>query len=339
MTPRPTRACVAPLLVAVVLHLLTRVTGDGWLALGSAAALGLPLASLVLRPQAAGLTWRLVEPARAAAGEVVPVRLLLRNAGARATTPLTLLHEHPGLSALEVHVPALAPGEVHEVTATRTAGRRGVHEGGTVRLTTSAPFGVVRWSQTRPEASVVVVHPVTATARTAWAGGGSATAERSVPVAGSGTEPLGLRPWRPGDAARSVLARATARHGRPVVLEREQETGPSLVVLAVGGGAGPRWEQAVSATASLALAALRDGVPPHLLPAPSGARCTEPVALLDFFAAVDAAGPLRPADLATARPPAGPGGRLVLLAPAGADTTAVRSAAAAARCHVEVPGG
>lgn len=348
LTARPTRAVAAPLLAALVLDLLTRVTGDAWLALGSAAALGVPLAALVLPPRLAGLQWQLVAPARVVAGEQVVVRLVLRNDGRVATSPVALRHEHPGLVPLDVEVPALAPGEQRQVAAVRTALRRGVHTGGVATLSTTAPFGVVRWSQRRDEPVTVVVHPVTAPARTAWADGGAAAAERSVAVAGSGTEPLGLRPWRQGDSARAVLARASARHGRPVVLERERESGPALVVLAAGGGAGERWEQAVSAAASLALAALRDGVVPHLLCAPPAAAAATPLlaarrqadaaAVLDFFAAVDAAGPLRQADLAAAARRAGRGGRLVLLLPPGAGTGAARTAAAAG-CHVEVLGG
>ncbi len=154
-------------------------------------------------------------------------------------------------------------------------------------------------------------------------------------MAGTGTEVLGLRPYRQGDSLRHISARASARHGRPVVLERERETGPSLVLLATGGGSGEGWERAVATAAALTLAAVREGTAPLLLADPAPVRL-DATGVLDFFAGVDAAGPLRAEDLRTAAAACGPGGTLLLLAPAGATEQHARVRAVAPGVRVQV---
>ena len=150
------------------------------------------------------------------------------------------------------------------------------------------------------------MHPVTDPGGRPPIGGAATATNRSVPVPGSGLEVLDLRPWRPGDARREVSARASARHGRPVVLQRERDAGPALVVLAAGGGRGAAWERAVSAAASAALAALGAGHPPLVLADPPPGRI-DSVGLLDFFAGLDEVGPLRGVDIRNAMHAGGAG--------------------------------
>lgn len=340
MTVQLRPALLGPLLAVVVLHVVTRASGIAWLALASAAALALPVTSLVLRPRLDRLQVQVVQPRRVAAGDRVEVELRVRNAGRTAAPACTWSCDHPGLGGLEAAVPALDAGREVRVQVEARAERRGVHHLGPAVLASTAPYGLLRWScEVATGAHPLVVHPVTGAVRALRAEGSPTAADRSLPVAGAGTEVLGLRPWRQGDALRHLSARASARHGRPVVLERERESGPSLVVLAVGGGQGPVWEHAVSAAASLALAALREGRPPVLLADPPPARL-DAVGVLDFFASVDEAGPPRPVDVQAAVRAAGRGGTLVLLAPPGAfeHTMAVRRAASAGGVRVEVLG-
>ena len=335
MRPRP--ALPAVLLAAGVLHLLARLTGVPWFALGSAAALTLPVAALLLRPRLVSCTATLRLPVRSVVGQRVDAVLVVTNSGARAVPAVHWSLTHPGLEAVDLQVPALGAGETAELAVPVGVVRRGVFAQADAALTSTAPLGLLRWSRRTRVAAPLVVHPRTTPRRELQAQGAPVTAERSTPVAGSGTELLGLRPWRQGDALRHVSARATARHGRPVVLERERETGPALVLLAAGGSGGEAWERAVSAAASLCLAALHDGVAPQVLADPAPPR-TDATALLDFFAGVDACGPLRADDLRRAVAAAGAGGTVLLLAPPGSPETvaAVTRACAAARAHWQV---
>ncbi len=362
MTVRPRPALLAPLFMALVLHLVTRASGISWLALLSAAALALPVASLVVRPRLDHLQVVPVLPARAVAGDEIELEVRVRNGGPSATPACEWLLEHPGLgplsgslpalapgapptqppaqppalSALAASIPALSPGQEVRLRLQVVARARGVHPSGVAQLGTTAPYGLLRWSRSCPGGQQpLIVHPAVNRVRDLPSEGSPTAADRSVAVAGSGTEVLGLRPWRQGDAMRHLSARASARHGRPVVLERETETGPSLVVLAVGGGRGPAWERSVSTAASLSLAALRDGRPPVLLADPAPTRLDH-LGILDFFAGVDAAGPPTSEDLQAGLRAAGRGGTLMLLAPPGGfeHSQAVRRAAAAAGVQV-----
>lgn len=337
MTPRATRGTAGALLAAVVLHLLTRTTGDPWLALASAAALVLPVASLVQRPPLPELQVERQQPARVVAGAEVDQLLQVRNAGGRTSPPATWRDESPGLEPVEVALPELAPGEQVALPVRRRAGRRGVYDGpGQAVLTTTAPFGVLRWTQHRSvPGPPLLVHPVTGSGRVLLAGAGAPEEGAPSGTPGSGGEVLGLRPWRHGDAARDVSARASARHGRPVVLERERESGPGLLVLVTGGGAGPTWEAGVGSAASLVLAALRAGRAVSLVAGEGGPvapRRLDSTAVLDFFAAVDRVGPLAAATATAAVRRVPPGGSVLVLQ--GAWPVPVR----AAGCRVEVLG-
>lgn len=333
------RVLLLVLAAAVVLNLLARTSADPWLALASAALLVLPVVSLVLRPRLRDLAVEQRQLAPVAVGEQVEVLVRVRNTGRRWTPPARWQQRHPGLSPAELDVPALAPGQVHEQVLSRTATARGVYQGRVRRelttLSTTAPFGVLRWTAPAEAAGLLVVHPVTTRAAVREAGLSLALTSRSVPVAGAGTEVLGLRHWRPGDALRDVSSRATARHGRPVVLQRERDAGPSLVVVAEGGGEGPGWEQAVSAAASLALAALVDGRPPMLVAAPAPSR-VDALGLLDFFAGVDGTGPLSDGQVTSALRRVGRGGTVALLAGSEERGRHLQQLARAAGCRVEV---
>ncbi len=333
MSVRPRAALLGALLTALVLYLLTVASGVAWLALGSAAALALPVTSLLVRPQLAGLEVVLVLPHRVTVGDLVAPELRVRNTGGAGVPATEWACEHPALGPLGAALPRLAPGEQVRVALSAVAEQRGVHEAAPAQLSTSAPFGLLRWSRDVPPSGALIVHPRTTQVHALEAEGAPTAAERSVPVAGMGSEVLGLRPYRQGDSLRHVSARASARHGRPVVLERERETGPSLVLLATGGGAGEAWERAISTAAALALAALREGTAPLLLADPAPGRL-DPVGVLDFFAGVDGAGPLRAEDLRKAVAACGPGGTVLLLAPAGATEQHARARAAGARVVV-----
>lgn len=330
----PTKALIAPVLGAVLLNLLARTSADPWLALASAALLALPLAALVVRPSLRGVEVVHRAPLRVTVGDEVEVEVVVRNASDRETPPVRWEHEHPALGPVRAVAPGLPPGGQVSAAARVQVHRRGVFASEPGQLTTVAPFGLISW--TRPHLPVqqrLIVHPaITADTRRRDAGPAAAT-DRSVPVPGAGLEVLDLRPWRPGDARREVSARASARHGRPVVLQRERDAGESLVVLAAGGGAGPAWERAISAAASAAVAAIRNGVQLVIVADPPPSRL-DSTGILDFFAGVDRVGPLRSRDVSAAVQRAGRAGSVLVVAPQ-VPPALVRSAAAAG-CRLEV---
>jgi uncharacterized protein (DUF58 family) len=328
------RVVVAVFAGAVVLNLLARTSAAPWLALASGAMLALPAVSYVLRPGLRGLSLEQRQVGPVVAGGQVQLRLRLRNAGPRPTPPVTWQHRHPALGHLVgMDLPGLAPGESHELVVQRPALIRGVFTGSAPgelsTLSSTAPFGILRWTVVCPPSGAVVVHPVTGHAALRQDGARTALVSSSVPIAGTGMEVLALRHWQHGDSLRDVSARATARHGRPVVLQRERDAGPALVILAEGGGAGGEWEQLVSATASLALAALEGGRPPTVIAEPAPRR-VDALGLLDFFAGVDSSQPLSDAQISGATRRVGRGGSLVLLAPP-ADQSRLRHIRAVAR--------
>jgi uncharacterized protein (DUF58 family) len=336
MRVRPTRALLIPILGAAVLYFLVRVAGGAWLALAADALLVLPLVAMLLPPRLEGVTIRREVADRVTPGQALDVVLLVRNEGRRTTTPFRLNDVSSGLSDVVVAVPALPPGGEATISLRRLASRRGVFDSGRALLTSSSPLGLLRATSEVPVPGRHVVHPeVTRVPRIAGAAT-NAPGEVPLPVPGVGTEVLGLREWRSGDSARAVSARATARHGRPLVLERERDAGSALVLLAGGPGRGAAWEASVSRAASLSLAALNAGTPPLLLGAPPPPRMDR-TGLLDWFAGVDAVRGLEPTALAAALRAAA-GGALVVLVPPEllVDRLQLRRACQAARTDLLV---
>jgi uncharacterized protein (DUF58 family) len=328
---RPTRAIAFPALVAGVLYLLARLAGGSWLVLATCAALVLPLVALLLLPRLDGLRLRIEPEARGLPGRPLVVVHSIRNGGRRSTSPCHVRDDGAGLSEVLLAVPSLRPGEEVSVRLERTALRRGVFDGGRATASSTSPLGLLRLTRDVAVDGRLVVHPSVGPTRGVL--GALAHLAGEVPMArpGAGTEVLGLRDWRSGDSARSVSARATARHGRPLVLEREREAGSGLVLIAGGPGSGTAWETAVSHAASLCLEALADGTVPLLFGPPPPARLDR-TGLLDWFAGVDRVRGLS-AEAMTAAVRAAAGGTLVVLVPPAllGDRLELRRACAAGR--------
>ena len=333
--PRATRGVVGCVAGAALLNLLSRLTGDGWLALASGACLGLPLAALALRPRLGALAVD-VAPVRCTVGDPAQVVLTVRNSGRRPSPAVRLELPSGLLEGAIVAVPALAAGGSAGVAVSLPALRRGAADSLPALARATSPLGLVAVQLPVPVRGRVVVRPARRAPLVLPSGAGDGHGA-SVPVAGSGTEVLGLRPWRPGDAGRAVHARSSARHARPVVLERERESGRSPVVLVTGAGSGPAWEEAVARCAATAVEAVQRGGAPVLLGAGLAAAEGGAGGVLDWFAGVDAAAPLDGTTLDAALRLAAPGGVLLVLAPDAERLARVRAAAAVRGVRV-VPG-
>ena len=335
---RPTAPGAVALVGAAVLHQLARITGAAWLALGSGALLALPVAALLLRPRLGGVRV-VVAPLHLRHGSRSEQSVTVRNDGGRPSPPLRLTDRTPGLEPVVVAVPALAPGDSVSAVVPRTAVVRGWSAEADVEMESSAPFGLVRVRRTVRVAGPFVVAPASAPAPAVQAGGEGA-GDTSSAIAGHGTEVLGLRPYRPGDSATAVHARASARQGRPVVLERERETGAAVVIFCPAPASGPEWEAVVERSCALAEQAVREGRPPRLIAAGLAAPVRPSAAsVLDWHAALNGAQPVDVRTRAEALRAAAHGGALVMLALPGAHATdALQRDAAAAGARLVLLG-
>jgi uncharacterized protein (DUF58 family) len=324
-----------------------------WLAVGvqerSLLLLGIVLlvvgaADFVLRPRLDGLTVVEDTGLDVRVGDRRCSTLLVSNAGTRRTSACLVHAELPGHEPAVVVLPPLAPGQELEVPVERLAVRRGTSPVCVLRLRARSPLGLVSvarddvlsepgmllrvWPEHVPAPDL---RPSTAAAF---------AAQQAEAAPGAGLEIYGLRPWRSGEGSGALSARATARHGRPVVLQREREQGRRLVLLVGGGSAGPLWDAAVARAAAVGVAAVRAGHPVSVVGPPSSGRWSA-TAVLDALADADAAPPLDESAVRRALQAAGPGGRIVLLAPAtqAAERSRARRLAAAARCELVVLDG
>ena len=150
--------------------------------------------------------------------------------------------------------------------------RRGIYKKGVVSLASAFPFGVGRVKREINVLSDLIVHP----SWTALSGFPllEAASSPNEPIhdrrrKGSGLEFFGIREHRAGDSLRHVHWRSTARTGRLLVREYEEQPSSRLGVWIDSGptvGDEPRtaFEDAVSCAASLVLYGLDVGHPAQL---------------------------------------------------------------------------
>lgn len=300
----------------------------GWRSLLLPACLtAAPVAVAVLsRPDLGSLRVLSRMPPRATVGETVDHGLVVRNSGRGWSPPLTLLSEVPGFAPLQVAVPALAPGDNAVLETPRTAVARAASSRHLTRVRTTEPFGLIEREVTAAQDQQCLVHPAPAAAVPVHPGGDGDDRDPGVPDR-AGTQPHGVREWRPGDSFRGVHWRSTARHGRLVVVEPERPRGRRVAVLVAGPAQDgqPGYESVLARAAATAVQALADGdevllaalgpVGPALVP-------QDPTSALDWFALLRP--PHAPDVIAPATDPArllarlrgwlGPGGALVVAA-------------------------
>ncbi len=141
--------------------------------------------------------------------------------------------------------------------------RRGVYPLQAVTVATSFPFGLFRKARDIPAPGELVIWPRTdRQVRPPRPGGGRSPRAGSLSLGSVGPrgEYRGLRDYRPGDDPRDIHWRTTARLGRPVVREFEQNEAETLwLCLDTRGEEGEEAEVAVEMTASLAARAYREG--------------------------------------------------------------------------------
>ncbi len=304
----------------------------------------LPAAAwLVGRVVAGGVTCARTLPALSAAGETVPVTLLVTNRGRLTRPALRVSDALPrGLRAVGERAPLLLNlrgGEAREVTYHVVPERRGRHRVGPARAETSDPLGF--WVFVRPAgpATELAVYPTPLPVRRVFwedAAVSGANSQEASQRRGSGMEFHGVREYQPGDELRHVHWRTTARRGTLSVAEYAQGASRDTVIALdlsraayAGGGEGPEGalECAVTLAASAAAYLLRRGHAVRLLTPGDSDDSTPPAGgpaalprILETLVGVEADSPLTlAATLARAARVVSPGVTLVCITPRAAD--------------------
>ena len=244
----------------------------GWLFVLAAGVLGLVGASLLTRHTLGTARLERSAPRRSAVGEPVRVGIAVLNQGKRSL-PLMRIEDH--FSAFEPSVASvdrLRPREAAFVELVKHSHRRGVFETGPVTLRSGAPFGFTTSTLTVEVPTVTTIVPRYVELRSfpilePSSSPSDVLHERA--RTGAGQEYLGVREYRPGDPPRSVHWRSTARVGKLVVREFEEEV-QTRVTLVLGGadtGTPPdsAFEALVAAAASIGIYALQTGHPVDML--------------------------------------------------------------------------
>ena len=252
-----------------VLYAIASNVGAGWLYVVVAALLGMLLVSIPLPwlgVRRMGVTRR--APVVATAGEPFECALQLENTGRLPRFMIEVRDSFAGDNGRAVAV-RVRRGSTEKVHYTVENPRRGIYAGGEIVVETRAPFGLFYGRRRMWAASETVVYPKTfdvaglppAADTDAEPGDGS---ESSTLHRGHGGEFWGVREYRPGDPARLVAWKRSARglpSGRLAVIELARETHPPFVLAMNLDSAAPAEarEMVVSAGASLLLYALGEG--------------------------------------------------------------------------------
>ncbi len=187
------------------------------------------LKRLTLRVRRAGIV-RAFEPGRVAI-ELESGRSL---AGLSLTNPV-----RPNLG-IRAYVDAIVAGTPSRISATETHTRRGWVEPGDIEVACSRPLGLAVTRRRFPSPGGQLVLPAVGRL---WgplrrlASSGGQRQQQTVRRRGAGVETLFVRRWEPGDPARHIHWRASARRGEVMTRELEDEDG-GVFVLGLAGVAG-----------------------------------------------------------------------------------------------------
>lgn len=299
MMRRPTRRSLVIVGSGILLMMTGGTAQAGWLFVLASGVFALFAASFVYPHRLSQVGLSREAPRRVRVGDLSRVVLAVTN-GARRTVPMLRIDDRfPGFAPVVVASTSIPPGDTVFYESLRAAQRRGEFDGGEALVVSGAPFGL-----TRSRRRVAVEGRVTVVPR--WVD------LRSFPLlepssspsdvlherarTRAGEEYHGVREYRPGDLRRSVHWRTSARAGKLVVREFEEQvlTRVALIVGGTDSGEPPdsAFEMIVSAAASIGLYALKTGHAIELFTTGSGGieRLSGPADrdVLDRFAGLHA---------------------------------------------------
>ena len=251
---RPTREGWWFIAAAFALGLAATNTGNNLLYLLFAMLLGFITISGFLSEQVhRGLSVRRVLPRAVHAGAPAYFGLALENRKRRVPSfSLHLEEADPASGALQRHyLLRLGPGESSTRMYPLVFPRRGLHRLPGYRLWTRFPFGLFTKATRLRESAEVLVLPAIYPLLGAAAGSPWGAGERPQPRRGQGAELHALRDFRPGDDPRLIHWKSTARLGRLILRELEDEEASRLRLVLVDPSPGAT-EDAVERDISLA---------------------------------------------------------------------------------------
>ncbi len=264
------------LILCGILYLIANTSGAGWLyvvaaGIGAVLLVSLPAPLLVVFPAGArGMEASRKTPESGVVGEPLACTLELRNPGRFGRYLLEVEDRFAGGAARTVvaRVPGRSSsGSSKEIEYSVENPQRGVYSGGEIEISSGAPFGLLYGRRRLRAASEAVIYPRTFDVDglpQPTADGQGAGAARNTLHRGTGGEFWGVREYRPGDPARLVSWRRSARNlhtGQLAVMEFAREVQPPLSLsldLDRRSPAAVR-ELIVSAAASVMLQALEEG--------------------------------------------------------------------------------
>lgn len=283
VTPRGIGFIVA----AVGLFVAGDVTGTGWVQIADAFLWGAVAVSAVVTVASGGTlgvrahTRSMAGRERGATqGDEIRLMITVSNPRPWPRFGLTLRHRlsvnGADAAPLKVHIPFLPPMGLVAIDARFPTSRRGLHEMGAASVVADAPLGLFRRkAQIEVETSLLVLPAWASIEVPALRPAARGEIARPVTVR-SGEEVAGSRPYAPGDPAREVHWRNTARTGRLVTkaYTASEAVAPILLygVPREDESAGELLDDAVRVAAGVAREWGRRGMPMALDPSPEAVQ-------------------------------------------------------------------
>ena len=190
--------------------------------------LGMLLASIVISGVLSEQSLREVRierrlPAGAAAGQPALIGLVARNGKKRAPSFSLELREKGGDIQGRGFLVVLGAQQTAEIAYRFLPHRRGLHRFEQLEVATRAPFGLFEKSRPLDAPGEMVVFPRKVPAPPAQPQALAREGERPEDRIGLGLEVHSLRDHRAGEDARTIHWKSSARHGRLIGVDREQE--------------------------------------------------------------------------------------------------------------------
>ena len=219
--------------------------------------LGLLLASIVVSGILSEQSLKQVRierrlPSGASAGQPALIGLVARNLKKRAPSFSLELREKGGEVQGRGFLVVLGAGQSAEVAYRFIPHRRGLHRFDQLELATRAPFGLFEKSRPLDAPAELVVFPRKVDAEVSQPRALAREGERPEERIGHGLEVHSLRDHRAGEDARTIHWKSSARAGRLIGVDREQERRRRVCVLLDNRAlSGDALERAVERAAAL----------------------------------------------------------------------------------------